>query len=246
MNDMDSFLDGFYTPSGDYITITAEQASRFAKDIAGDFNPIHDPDAKRFCVPGDLLLALVLERYGLAEKMSFSFENMVGAETPLRFPERPGETITIDDPGGKAYLHVRRSGAVTHDPALIEALTRRYVAFSGHNFPHVLQPLLEEKGVMFNPDRPLVIYDSMGFELDGLDFGPPDMEMVDAFMEVDGKRGNVMLRFRFTAGGRTVGAGSKKLLVSGLREYDGKRMEEIVTEFYRRKTAYADGERVSL
>ncbi len=239
MNKTDTLLEGFYTPSGDFITITADQASRFAKDVAEDFNPIHDPDAKRFCVPGDLLLALVLDRYGLSEKMHFSFENMVGEETPLRFPEAPGETITIDDPAGKTYLQVQRGGAVTHDPALIEAVTRRYVAFSGHNFPHVMQPLLEEKGVMFNPDRPLVIYDSMGFELDGIDFGAPDMEMVDASMEVEGKRGSVTLRFRFTSEGRTVGTGTKRLLVSGLRPYDAARMEEIVTEFYRRKAAYA-------
>ena len=68
------------------LTISAEQGSRFAKTISNDFNPIHDADSKRFCVPGDLLFALVLQRYGLSQNMSFQFSGMVSAETALEFP----------------------------------------------------------------------------------------------------------------------------------------------------------------
>ncbi|HSH57013.1 MAG TPA: DUF3581 domain-containing protein, partial [Halomonas sp.] len=38
--------------------------------------------------------------------------------------------------------------------------------------------------------------------------------------------------------GEQVGTGSKKLVVSGLCDYDAEAMEEIVAEFYRLKAAY--------
>ena len=42
------FLKDFYSGARDSITITAEQGSLFAKEIAKDFNPLHDVDSKRF------------------------------------------------------------------------------------------------------------------------------------------------------------------------------------------------------
>lgn len=81
------FLDDFHTLTDGRIRISAQQASQFAKRIAGDYNPIHNPDARRFCVPGDLLFALVLARFGLSQRMSFRFLSMVGDGTPLCFSE---------------------------------------------------------------------------------------------------------------------------------------------------------------
>lgn len=112
------------------------------------------------------------------------------------------------------------------------------MAFSGKNFPHVLKPLLQEQGVMFNPKRPLVIYDSMGFSLERTDLTGPTLELVDSRLEVNGKRGDVKLEFRVVDRGEVVGSGSKKLVVSGLSEYDPAAMEAIVAEFYRLKAAY--------
>jgi len=83
------FLEQFHSSNNNIVSISAEQGSSFAKDISNDFNPIHDPDSKRFCVPGDLLFALVLGRYGISEKMSFNFAGMVSAETELLFPKLP-------------------------------------------------------------------------------------------------------------------------------------------------------------
>jgi len=232
------FLDDFYTLTDGRIRISAHQASQFAKRIAGDYNPIHNPDARRFCVPGDLLFALVLERFGLSQQMSFRFLSMVGDGTPLCFSEQPDGRIRVCDESGKCYLDVERSGETTRDEAVVEAFTRRYVAFSGKNFPHYLKPLMEEKGVMFNPRRPLVIYDSMGFCLERLEVPAPGLEFVDSSLEVAGKRGDVLLEFRILADDEPVGTGSKKLVVSGLCDYDPEAMDEVVAEFYRLKAAY--------
>ena len=54
-------LSGVYQESEGKVSVTREQASRFAKSIADDCNPLHDIDAKRFCVPGDLLFSMVLK-----------------------------------------------------------------------------------------------------------------------------------------------------------------------------------------
>ncbi|MDT8879455.1 DUF3581 domain-containing protein [Halomonas saccharevitans] len=231
------FLDDFHTRTDGWIRISAEQASRFAKRVAGDFNPIHNVDARRFCVPGDLLFALVLSRYGLSQNMSFRFLSMVGDGVPLCFHEDDDGLIRVCDEQGKGYLEVTRSGETTHDEAVVEAFTRCYVAFSGKNFPHYLKPLMEEQGVMFNPRRPLVIYDSMGFSLERLNGRLPGLELLDSSLSVAGKRGDALLEFRITAGGETVGSGSKKLVVSGLCDYDAAAMDEVVAEFYRLKAA---------
>lgn len=232
------FLDPYHTQTGSTIRIAAQQASDFAKRVAGDFNPIHDAGARRFCVPGDLLFALVLNRFGLSPRMEFRFRNMVGDGKPLCLVEGDIGQVEVRDDEGKLYLEVERQGQANHEPALIEAFTRRYVAFSGKNFPHVLKPLLEEQGVMFNPRRPLVIYDSMGFSLERTELADPALELTAARLDVAGKRGDVTLEFHITDRGETVGSGSKKLVVSGLSAYDAQAMDAIVAEFYRLKAAY--------
>ncbi len=236
------FVDAFHSRTDGSIRISAEQASRFAKDIAGDFNPIHDSDSRRFCVPGDLLFALVLAYYGVSERMQFSFKGMVGDGVALRFTEHEHGALDVTDDAGKVYLQVERGGSVNREQEAVEAFIRRYVAFSGRNFPHFMKPLMEQKGVMFNPDRPLVIYDSMGFELQGLSADGLDLDLADATMEVSGKRAESVLDFHIRAGDRQLGRGSKKLLVSGLRAYDEERLQQFIAEFTRRMEAYHAGE----
>ena len=231
-------LSQFHRENADGIHITAEQASRFAKEIADDFNPIHNPDAKRFCVPGDLLFALVLEKYGLNQQMCFTFSSMVGNGVALRFPASDSEEIAVTDDKGKTYLRVERRGGVTRKESLVEAFTRQYVSFSGQNFPHVLIPLLEERNVMLNPDRPLVIYESMSIHLDHLDFSNPVLNMSAGSLDVKGKRGDVRLEFQIESAGEIVGAGFKKLVLSGLREYEEDKVRGLIESYNTSKREY--------
>ncbi|MGZ4960041.1 MAG: DUF3581 domain-containing protein [Methylomonas sp.] len=232
------FLKNFYDVRGDSICIAAEQASMFAKEVAHDFNPLHDVDAKRFCVPGDLLFSLVLDKYGLSQHMHFIFSGMVGHGVLLNFPDTDADRIDVTDNQGKTYLQIERSGSTTHDKGLIETLIRDYVAFSGQNFPYVLVPLLAKENVMFNIDRPLVIYESMTLDLKKLDFHAPRLEMLEPKMEVNGKRATAYLHFQIKAGDEVVGAGFKKLAVSGLRDYEEAPMQAFVDEYLARKNGY--------
>lgn len=230
------FVECFHSRVDGAVRISACQASRFAKEVAGDFNPIHDVGAKRFCVPGDLLFCLVVAKYGLSRSMAFSFTGMVGDGIGLDFPDTEAEHIEVTGAGGKIYLRVQRRGEGRAEPARAETLARAYVAFSGRNFPYILAPLMAKHRVMINPERPLVIYDGMDFELTRLDLTAPVLELVDAALTVAGKRGDARLDFRISDRGETVGSGHKNLVLSGLREYDEAAMQGMI-DAYRRRTA---------
>lgn len=231
-------LDNYYAEDNTTLRISRQQASDFAKDIAGDFNPIHDVDAKRFCVPGDLLFALVLAKYGLSQRMRFSFAGMVGDGVSLTFPDSANGLVDIVDEKGKKYLGLERQGATSTDRDLIHDLTCAYVQFSGQTFPHILVPLMTEKQVMINPDRPLVIYESMAIDLDHLDISGVELELTGSTLNVSGKRGDVSLEFCIKSSGSVVGRGEKNMVLSGLRAFDRETISHLVDDYAARKENY--------
>lgn len=145
-------LEKYCHLEGSRLSFTRDQASDFAKSVAGDFNSIHDVDSKRFCVPGDLLFSVIIHYYGLRQTMGFSFSGMVGDTDTLILPSVNAREISVYDENDKKYLDVSSDGDHTDNPVLIDSLTRNYVAFSGHTFPHVLVPLMRENNVMITPN----------------------------------------------------------------------------------------------
>lgn len=235
------FLQQFYSSQDNKIQITAEQASLFAKEVAGDFNPLHDPDTKRFCVPGDLLFAIVLERYGLNQNMHFTFAGMVGHGVTLNLLETTADTFDINDDKSKTYLRIERSGSSVDDSELMKAFIENYVAFSGPNFPHVLVPMMAKQNVMINTLRPLVIYESMSFQFKHMNFSRVQIKASETELNVDGKRANALLHFTINDQDKVVGSGFKKLLMSGVRAYDHEIISEFTNEYLLRKQTYLDG-----
>lgn len=221
------------------MSVSAEQGNNFAKHVANDFNPIHDTESKRFCVPGDLLFAIALQRYGLRESMSFRFQELIKADTALSYPEVEGVSadfsVTCDR--SKAVLGIEFNGKNSTDAKKIEQLIRNYVIFSGQNFPHILVPLMQEHQVMINPARPLVIYQSMSLNFDSLDFDDVTIELSDTELEVIGKRGNAQLHFDLKDGDRKIGTGLKKLVLSGLREYQQASIDSMCEQYDASKAA---------
>jgi len=231
-------IEDYYKLDGTKLSFTREQASLFAKTIAGDFNQLHDADSPRFCVPGDLLFSVIVHHYGLRQNMGFSFSGMVSDDDTLILPEVKAREISIYDQADKKYLDVSSDGDITHNPQLIESLTRCCVEFSGHTFPHVLVPLMKENNIMINTDRPLVIYDHMRIALDRLDIDSVTLEHSNCEIRLYGKRGDVALNFNLLADGELVGRGQKKMLISGLREYDQARIDVLVDSYTQRKETY--------
>ncbi len=231
------FLKDFVSQVEPGFAFSRRQASAFAKEVADDYNPIHNEDAKRFCVPGDLLFAYVLSQVGLHQKMRCTFSGMVGGDVPLHLEHLDNE-VRILDGGGKQYLDVCFDGQASGDLVLIEELVRRYVRFSGQNFPHILGPLLQEQNVMVNPARPLVMYQSMAVDLKRLDLVAPQVELSGAELAVVGKRGNVRLRFNFVENGDIVGTGEKEMVVSGMVPYDQAGMDSMISLYHSLKAQY--------
>lgn len=232
------FLSPYFLKQNQSISVSAQQASDFAKKIAQDFNPIHDVGAKRFCVPGDLLFALVLTQYGLSQSMKFTFAGMVGDGVELQFPEQVNDSFSICDNRDKTYLNVSRRGDISRCDAQTESFIRHYVAFSGHNFIDILMPLMKRHQVMINPDRPLVIYESMSFDLMTLDFVEVQLSLVQQELKIDGKRGDVTLHFELHSGDTLVGTGIKTLVMSGLRTYDEAQAMQMCATYEGRKTDF--------
>ncbi|MCP5410493.1 MAG: DUF3581 family protein [Chromatiaceae bacterium] len=228
-------IDSYYSEDANGINISRQQASRFAKGIADDFNPLHNPDAKLFCVPGDLLFALVLAKYGVSQRMRFTFSGMVDDSQLLRFSTVDGDRLSLEDSAEKSYLEVDRSGTNSCEINFVESLTRSYVEFSGHTFPHVLIPLMSQHKVMINPARPIVIYQSMEIDLERVDIPETELEFSGAQLDVEGKRGSVRLDFLLKTSGNTIGSGTKYMAMRGLRPFDQQVVDEMISTYMNHK-----------
>jgi hypothetical protein len=231
-------LANYFTAKGNQVQFTRDQASRFAKEIANDFNPIHNADAKMFCVPGDLLFSVALNHIGLSQHMLFTFSGMV-RDNAVIFPDSDASQIEIMDDEGKQYLSIERRGDTTRDQTLINRLSSSYVAFSGKAFPHILVPLMAKEGVMINPARPLVIYQSMEITLDHLNLSDPRLESTESSLNVEGKKGTVRLDFRFMDAGVEVGRGAKHMALRGLQPYEHDAIQRVIDDYNGNKQAFA-------
>ena len=232
------FLSSYFSTQDHQFQFTRLQASHFAKKVAGDFNPIHDEDNKRFCVPGDLLFAVLLSKQGISHKMRFNFSGMVSDGVALHIDNKCEKEAAVVDANGKEYLHMNREGDVNQNAEFIEHVVANYVRFSGMNFPHIMVPLMEEKQMMINCQRPLVIYESMEIEFERLDLTDPEVTFSGATFDVEGKRGLVTLNFDFTQDGEVVGKGIKRMVASGLKPYNQEDIDDLVNRFHERKDAF--------
>ena len=122
-------IEEYYQTEGSMLSFTRQQASDFAKNVAGDFNPIHDIDSKRFCVPGDLLFSVIIHHYGLRQNMIFNFSGMVGDHVKLILPEpdNDSEHLALMDEKGNSTLHYAAGGGFID---LVQAIYRGHTEFA--------------------------------------------------------------------------------------------------------------------
>jgi hypothetical protein len=232
------FLEKYCCLSNNKISFTRQQASNFAKQIADDFNPLHDIDAKRFCVPGDLLFSVILEKAGLHQNMGFTFSGMVTDGIELNFPTEINGSAQVLDENAKEYMKVDASGASSRNADAIQSLTRAYVEFSGHTFPHILVALMAEHKIMINPARPMIMYESMFIHLDEVEFPDVELKLSTTTLTTEGKRGKACLSFDLISKGKKIGHGKKHMLLSGLREYCQDNIDSIVNDYNKKKEDY--------
>jgi hypothetical protein len=167
--------------------------------------------------------------------MKFEFGGMVSDQVPLQFTEQENNQLSICDEADKVYLTIERAGKNTDNIELANNLIQAYVGFSGQTFPHILVPLMKKHNVMINPDRPLVIYNSMTIELNDLAISNPSLELIDSTLSISGKRGDVCLKFNFIEAGKVVGTGEKNMVLSSLREFEEEKIAQLVDTYNTRK-----------
>lgn len=242
-------LDSYRTMQSSRLSFTREQSSQFAKQVAGDFNPLHDVVAKRFCVPGDLLFAALAEKYGLSRRTHIEFNKLVDDTASFDLPESFSESLNLISSDDADCLKLSHSGNVVDYNARIAALVTKYVKFSGLTFPNVLVPLMKANDVVIHPTRPLVIYRSMQIELndagmeffqDSADTGTEslDLTLVDSHLAVNGKKAEADLQFEILNASIGLGSGSKRMLLGGLRPYDQSTVDDIVTRYNSWRESY--------
>lgn len=227
----------YYQLQNNELSFTREQASSFAKFVAGDFNPIHDIDAKKFCVPGDLLFAVSVATFGVSQNMRFSFESMVSEKTIIQIPDAGEQNIKLIDQNDKAIMSIEVSGDQTTDDHFVLSLIEKYVQFSGKTFPDILMGLMKQQGVMINPSRPLVIYRDMAVHIDAFPEGELSLEFAGASLNAEGKKGDVKLEFDLFVDRKKIGHGAKSMVIGGLRPYDAAAADKIVADYNQVKQA---------
>lgn len=229
-------LQNYYEYKQGLLHFNRETASQFAKQVAGDFNPIHNVDARRFVVPGDLLFAVLLDRQGLYQQMEVEYTGMVTDKSQL-LSSISDDQIMLHDQSANEYLIARHSGEQCHDKEFITALTKAYVTFSGKTFPHILVPIMREHNAMINPDRPMVMYRRMSLTLNSCAAEHISLAYSGAQFDVNGRKGEVSLRFDIVSDGQKIGHGTKNMVLSGLREFDQTAIDTIVDRYEQWKTA---------
>jgi hypothetical protein len=230
------------------LTFDEERASAFAKTVARDFNPLHDVGQSRFCVPGDLLFAALVSRYGLYADTSISFANMLPARASLALPASIDKALQLIDERDRQVLSLFTNGDQVKHGAFAQQLVTEYVRFSGRTFPDLLVPMMRESGVMINPSRPLVIYKDMALRVDAalinenVDKGlAVTLVPLKQLLSVNDKKGAAKLQFSIELNGVVVGEGEKHFVLGGLRAFDEASIATLVSEYQARKRNWDSG-----
>jgi len=224
------FTSNYYQETNQQLIITRKQGSDFAKCIARDFNPLHDEDNNRFCVPGDLLFSIMLTQFGVSKSMSFNFQGMIAGSAPFSFDISEHEVIAKNE-SDKPLVTLNHSGEKIKNETFIEGLIRSYVAFSGETFPHILVELMQKEQKMINTKRPMVIYDSMKLSFDRFTETAPSVELNNCQFDVTGKRGMVIMNFDLISDNESIGKGEKQIIMSGLRDYEQDAIDDLVSTY---------------
>ena len=170
--------------------------------------------------------------------MTFDFSGMVSDNVSLTFPQNIDNSFDIKDDKDKTCLSVSVSGKATHNPLLINALTKAYVDFSGQTFPDILVKLMSENSVMINPARPMVMYQSMSIDLHTLDAESVVLQLAKTSLSIEGKRGDAWLEFDLLSNGEVIGHGKKHMLLSGLRSYEQESIDAMINQYRESKKYY--------
>ena len=97
---------------------------------------------------------------------------------------------------------------------------------------------MKQHGKMINTSRPLIIYQSMSFQFEETATTQIDLTLDKSQLDIEGKRGRALFTFTLCSAGQTIGHGEKKLILSGLRDYQEDVMEQLTNDYLDKKKQY--------
>jgi hypothetical protein len=78
----------------------------------------------------------------------------------------------------------------------------------------------------------------MSVDLDRLDVTGPELVLEKATLDVNGRRGKVLMQFRLTSDQGDFGHGEKSMILSGLRSADPAALQGMLDDYMGFKAAY--------
>ena len=175
---------------------------------------------------------------------------MVDESAEFELPVSFSEKFELTNTNSSECLTLVHDGDSVSYNERVAAMVTRYIKFSGLTFPDVLVPLMKSHDVMIHPTRPLVIYRSMMIELsdNGIEYlkstgsnaEAVELELTVSTLEVSGKKAEASLNFVFSADGTSLGNGSKRMILGGLRPYDQTTIDDIVTRYNSWRDSYSE------
>ena len=224
------FVDQYYTCHEENFYFPKHKSSAFAKQIAKDFNPLHDVKNRRFCVPGDLIFSAILSKFGANKEMTFDFKRMINGIEALNVVSS-NESISVKNIQNEEMISIHRGGEITHDKVFINGFIRSYVEFSGKMFPEVILNAMKKSGVMPSLKRPLIIYVKMSFSLNVFSSNRPQVMLRETVFEKLGRKGVMSLYFDVWVNGEIIGFGEKKIFIGSVCPCDPSALQVYINSY---------------
>lgn len=206
--------------------------SAYARNVAKDFNPIHSHLAKKYCVPGDLIFALITEMHGAHNYMRVDFLNRVGAECKLFFDTKR-IALALLDVDKKLYAELATAGDKSVCPKRLKTVSNVVVSCTSGYFPYKLIDNLREENVMLSIRRSMVMLKSIEVELRNIHSASSLVAKYQSSgLELSGKRGEVKVYFQlFDDDGISVGFVTKTVLIIGIEKFNDKASKQYLDDY---------------
>lgn len=204
----------------------------YARNVVKDFNPIHNHLAKNYCVPGDLIFALMVERGGVHGSMRMDFLNRVGKDSEYIFVSGKAGMALLDR-GNKVQAQLIGSGDASVCVKCISAVSDAVLSCTSSYFPYKMMRSLRAENLMLSGCRSLVILKSIEVNVSDLHFAS-DLTAVfcSSSLRHSGRRGTIDAHFQLVGGnGQVLGQVIKTALIIGIERFNGKRSAQYLENY---------------
>ena len=212
-------LSEYYSTTGDRLIFDEVKASMFAKVFANDHNPIHDCNNDDFCIPGDLVLAVCHDLYGMGMLSQIKFHSPIHRSVAL-FLKDVGDNkyLCVDDNGNRLFSFSRGKPLLDYEEAL--GIILKTTSLTETLFEDAIYPQLKALNLMINPNKPSVLLTSTIISKYNQSESFSAIGSVESRAKGNVKRAQVVATYElYTSNDMVIGNVEKSLFISGLQDF---------------------------